>query len=255
MDASAIPVVIICRDRLRSLVKLVEWCEMAGHTEIVLLDNASTYPLLLDYFEASKHEVVRLGRNSGPQAAWKSGLVRQRWRRRWYIVTDPDVVPAEECPLDVVRFMHDVMQRHTDVLKVGLGLKTDDLPLHYPNAEAARTIEGEFYLPERLVEPRVYRSPVDTTYALYRPGRRFDIQSALRLSPPFMARHLPWYEDPTCLSDDEAWYQAHAEKWNNWHTGELSGWLSSNVERVKRGEPEDVPRPTATSRVKRLLRR
>ena len=62
---SGVPIIINCRDRLGSLVELVDYLERAGQDRIYLLDNDSAYPPLLEYLAHSPHEVVRLGRNAG----------------------------------------------------------------------------------------------------------------------------------------------------------------------------------------------
>lgn len=251
ISSANVPVVINCRDRLQPLRRLIEWLEQAGHQRIVLLDNNSSYPPLLDYLGASPHEVVRLAYNAGPRAPWISGHV-DRLQAKWYVATDPDVVPTEDCPLDVVCVMHDVLMKHRRFSKVGLGLKLDDLPDHYQFAREVRIIESEYYQPERKLAEHIYRSPVDTTFALYRGGRPFTIDHALRLDHPYTARHLPWYENSEEPSAEERYYQSHAEgDWNTWRLQRLPDWLLPHVERVTRGDllppPSDL-RMTALAR-------
>ncbi len=65
MTPEQFPVIITVRDRVTSLRQLVEWLEAAGQRELYLLDNASTYPPLLEWLSQSRHTVVRSERNSG----------------------------------------------------------------------------------------------------------------------------------------------------------------------------------------------
>ena len=52
------PIFINCRDRITCLSVLVDWLEKAGHENIYLLDNDSSYPPLLEYYEQTPHTVV-----------------------------------------------------------------------------------------------------------------------------------------------------------------------------------------------------
>ena len=45
-----IPVFIICRDMVTPLGDLVAWLERNGHQRLILVDNASTYPPLVEYY-------------------------------------------------------------------------------------------------------------------------------------------------------------------------------------------------------------
>src|SRR5215469_1260868 len=98
MDALSIPVYITVRDRVSDLRRLVAWLERAQHRNIVLMDNASTYEPLLAYLGDSPHEVVYLSQNLGSRALWRSGLVPNEP----FVLTDPDIIPTEDCPLDAV---------------------------------------------------------------------------------------------------------------------------------------------------------
>jgi hypothetical protein len=44
------PIFVNCRDRLESLLALLDFLERAGQEQIYLLDNDSTYPPLLEYY-------------------------------------------------------------------------------------------------------------------------------------------------------------------------------------------------------------
>ena len=43
------PIFVIVRDLLSPLQQLLDWLERAGHDRIILVDNASTYPPMLEY--------------------------------------------------------------------------------------------------------------------------------------------------------------------------------------------------------------
>ena len=219
-----VPIFVPVRDRVTPLRSLVDWLERAGHQEIWLVDNASTYPPLVEYLDASPHQVVRLGRNFGHRAPWLSGTVQRIASDRYFVITDPDIVPDDDCPLDAVDHFRSLLERYPAIDKVGFGLRIDDLPDTYPLAPAVREWEARFWSDE--VEPGVFRADIDTTFALYRPlGRRHQEDRALRTGAPYVARHQPWYSNPAALSEDDLYYREHADtSIANWDRDELPRW-------------------------------
>jgi len=110
----------------------------------------------------------------------------------WFVYTDPDVVPISTCPLDAVAHLRMLLERFPDRPKAGLGLYIDDLPAGHPQITWERRLVSE----AGRLAPAVYAAPVDTTFALYRPGSAFTYE-ALRTAAPYLLRHVPWYvSDP-----------------------------------------------------------
>jgi hypothetical protein len=218
------PVFIPVRDRVTSLRTLIDWLETAGHEEIWLVDNASTYRPLLDYLDSTTHRVVRLDRNLGHRSPFLSGVVQREAAGRYFVITDPDVVPDEHCPPDAVAHFREILDRYPEIDKVGFGLRIDDLPPDHPLAADVVAWESRFWADE--VEPGVYRADIDTTFALYRPlDRRHREDRALRTGAPYLARHLPWYVSPADVTDEDRWYRDHAEPSTaNWDRDDLPRW-------------------------------
>jgi hypothetical protein len=212
------PVFINNRDRLSPLRQLVSWLEAIGHDEITLVDNDSSYPPLLEYYERSAHRVVMLGVNLGKEAVWASGVLDEMPPRGPYVVTDPDIVPVEECPDDALEMFADVLERYPNIDKVGFGLKIDDLPDHYRFKEQVQSYEGRYW--EREVEPGLYEAPIDTTFALHRAGTGYQRDRCLRTGPPYVARHTSWYSDSENLPEEELYYAARARSDTTHWTGE-----------------------------------
>lgn len=224
-----IPVFINTRDRVAALSALVEWLERAGTERIVLVDNASTYPPLLAYLDRSPHAVVRLKENLGQNAPWRGRVIEQFvGPDERYVETDPDVVPDENCPPDAVAHFSALLDRYPDVDKVGFGLRIDDLPDHYQHAEAVRRWERAFWRDE--AEPGVFRAPIDTTFALYRPRRPPAMEPALRTGPPYVARHLPWYANSSRPDRELRYYLAHAQPGiNNWDDERIAERVANHI--------------------------
>lgn len=213
---ASVPTIIICRDALSDLRKLVDWLERAGHQEVILLDNASTYPPLLQYLRDSPHHVVRLDGNMGHEAPWSSGLVAALGKRP-FVVSDPDVLPDESCPYDAVDHFQDLLLRFPNFDQAGFGLHIDDLPEEYPHRDAVVRWESPFWTDE--VDPGTFAAHIDTTFAVYRPGTGYKVTEALRTGPPYTARHLPWYRDPRRPDAETEYYFRHRRNdvgyWNH----------------------------------------
>ncbi len=211
-----IPVIIICHNMLSDLVQLVRWLEDTGHQNVFLLDNASSYPPLLDYLTAAQHEVVRLRENMGHVAPWESGLVGRLGSQRPFIVSDPDILPEPWCPTDASVYFQALLLRHREFDKAGFGLRTDDLPEHFPHRETVLRWERPYW--EKELSAGVYAAHIDTTFAVHRPGTPYKVTEALRTGAPYLARHLPWYRDPRRPDTETAFYFSHRRQdigyWN-----------------------------------------
>lgn len=201
-DYQAIPILVNVRDRVTPLRALVDWLERAGQERIVLLDNASTWPPLLEYLEQSPHEVVRLDRNWGNQSIWKANLLP---RNEWFVFTDPDVVPTEDCPLDAVAHLRELLESHHAYIKAGLGLYLDDVPETMPHLAWERSLVAS----NMEIAPGAFGGNimVDTTFALHRPAAWYTLRG-IRCGYPYQARHTSWYvREP---SEEDRYYLAHA---------------------------------------------
>lgn len=204
-----VPVIIISRDRLDCLRQLVDWLERTpGIGTIHIVDNASTWPPLLEYLDRSPHMVHRLEVNLGHHAPWVIGLVASVSDAP-FVVTDPDVIPDAACPPDAIDHFAGILERHPDTDKVGFGLRIDDLPNAFAHRDAVVRWESKFWTDE--VEPGVFRADIDTTFALYRPGRDHKTFNAVRTGAPYTARHLPWYTPTNAPTAEDIYYREHAD--------------------------------------------
>lgn len=209
MDYRQIPIYITVRDRVSDLTRLVTWLEQAGSQRIVLLDNASTYEPCTEYLRHTPHIVERLP-NYGSRSIWRANLVPLD---QYFVLTDPDVVPINACPNDLVERLYYLLTRR-DYTKAGAGLYLDDVPTTLPSYQW----EQELVADRRRIWPGAYDSLVDTTFALYRPNSDFCYE-AIRSGYPYQLRHSSWYTQSDELSDEDRYYLEHA---NTGSTG--SSW-------------------------------
>jgi hypothetical protein len=225
------PIFINCRDRVTSLRDLVAWLDRSGHENIVMVDNDSTYGPLLDYYDTTPHQVLRLGRNVGPMAIWETGLL-DGIGPDGYVITDSDVIPDEGAPPDSLARFAELLARYPEVDKVGFGLRIDDIPESCRFHSDVLAWEAKFWSEE--IEPGVYRADIDTTFALYRCTVRSHTYRALRTGTPYVARHMPWYVDSAHPGDEEEYYERHAVAgMTNWSARELPGELRAQIDAIK----------------------
>jgi len=198
-------VYIINRNRVTSLRRLVKWLLEANTDRVVILDNASDYPPLVDYYEhemPKEVDLVYVNENLGPHSLYKLGLVEEE--KRDYIMTDSDVVPSECCPKDLITKMQEVLARHANRCKCGPSLRTDNIPDTVPWKDRLIRENADFW--RTRLDHECFAAAIDTTFALYRYGRWAgpDPAAGIRLDFPYVAEHLPWYVYP--LTEEEIYY-------------------------------------------------
>lgn len=210
-----IPIVINNYNRLTSLCKLIDALTSRGYNQIYIIDNNSTYPPLLKYYESCPFTVFRLKENLGFKALWKSEL-KHRFCRDYYIYTDSDVVPSEFCPDDFIDYFFSELKKRPLTRKIGFSLRIDNLPDSYSHKEKVINWEKQFYT---RLKGGLYRAPIDTTFALYRPYAglsRSRSVKAYRTAHPYQAEHLPWYINSAKMPDEEKYYVRHSRQATTW---------------------------------------
>jgi hypothetical protein len=196
----------------RGFRRLVAWLRIAGHDNVTVIDNASTWPLLQEFYAQSPElMVVRLTENKGPYAFWELGMHKQQTAP--FVVTDPDVVPTATCPHNLVGRMCEALEELPDAVKVGPSLRIDNLPPHYRLRDEVIEWEQQFWQ-HPLNGLGAYEALLDTTFALYRPrSEAWPPQGThYRLAPPYSVEHVPWYEDSTHESAEHTHYKLRAKR-------------------------------------------
>ena len=211
-----IPIIINSYNRLSYIVEITSYLTDRGYKNIYIIDNASTYPPLLDFYKKCPFRIFFLNENVGHLSLWKSGLYK-KFIRDYYVYTDPDVIPIKECPEDFLLHFQNTLRKYKEVKKVGFSLKIDDIPDNY--AQKRQVIEWESLHYKNKIGNDYYLAPIDTTFALYRPwawGGVNERYKNLRTEYPYTAKHLPWYEDSANLSDESLFYIKTIKKSTHW---------------------------------------
>ena len=154
--------------------------------------------------------VIRLQKNFGFKALWRSNVLEQLKISTPYVYTDPDVLPIERCPKDFVKRLMELLDSNHELRKVGLGLVWEDIT--YFGKEYVQLASKDFYTDKNRIDDGVYFAPMDTTFALYSNVRHYNLRFSLRTTGDFRAYHLPWYFDYDNLPEDEKYYVDHADR-------------------------------------------
>lgn len=212
-DWQDVPIFINSRDRVGVLRKLINWLLKAGYRNVIILDNNSTYPKLLEYYskleEDSRVKVVLLKKNLGYKAIWLSNILEDMKISTPYVYTDPDVLPIDECPKDFMKRLIEVLDSNHEIRKVGLSLLWEDITID--DKEKHRRREFDFFKRGNIGDNVSYAN-VDTTFALYSNLRIYSLRFSLRTYGDFRLRHLPWYFNYKKLPEDEKYYLEHADR-------------------------------------------
>ena len=164
-----IPVFIISYDRLTLLKTLIASLEKVGISNIHIIDNASTYPPLLEFYKETEYDVIYVGENLGSRVFWKSEIF-DKYRDDFYVVTDSDLELVDDCPDDLIPFLFRTLKKYPFVRKVGVSLKIDDIPETSVLGKDVKEWENQFFKAP-IKGANAYYASVDTTFAIYLPDR------------------------------------------------------------------------------------
>ena len=210
-----IPIIINNRNRLTYLQQLINSLEKRGYNNIFIIDNASNYVPLLDYYNALPYKVFKLNKNVGHYALWDTNIYEQ-FKNDYYVYTDSDIELTEECPDDFMVLLYILINKYRTIKKVGFSIKIDDLPDYYPFKKEVLEWETKFHIKKK--EKLAYWADIDTTFALYKPNsfRGKQMFKALRTNYPYQIRHLPWYENHQTLTEEQKYYYQNIQTSTYW---------------------------------------
>jgi hypothetical protein len=209
-----IPIIINNRNRLYFLKKLLNYLECKKYSNIIIIDNQSTYIPLIEFYNKCKYKIIRLQKNLGYLALWKIDFFN-KIKDNFYVYTDPDILPTEDCPHDFIEYFLDFMNKKTDLEKVGFSLKIDDLPIN-DNYNNIIKNEKKFWR-TKIPGTNFFDAPIDTTFALYRPHTYGGYWlNCARSDSPYLARHLSWYDDKD--KQEELFYYSNIKKNSSFYT-------------------------------------
>lgn len=222
--AQDIPILIPCFNAVTYARSMVAQLRARGMRNILLIDNASTYPPMLDYLSrpADGVRVIALGENLGPRHILTDPL-NFAMLPEVFCLTDPDLEFNPRMPADFVAHLLRA-SHHLKCGKVGLALDI---------ADRDAMVQDDFLIegPQKIWEHEarfwryragelpggdpVYTAEIDTTFALYNkryfaPEPLAMFLRAMRVGGAFTCRHRPWYRDNGLPIAEETYYRETA---------------------------------------------
>lgn len=213
-----IPIIIINYNQLTFLKKLIDFLTDRNFTNIVIIDNNSDYPPLMQYYQSlpDQIKIEYQPDNTGHLVLFKKQELRHKYCKGFYVVTDSDIIPNPALPQDFMKILVSYLMKYFNkVTKVGFALDINDIPEYFPLKEKVLQWEKKFWKDE--IENDAFFANIDTTFALYKPQypekfSNVDFFSGIRLGGDFSSKHGGWYIDPQNMTEDQEYYY---EKSNN----------------------------------------
>ena len=219
-----IPVYVPCFNNPSYLEMMVDQLVGLGFCNVVVIDNGSTFPPMLSYFEQLPESVslIRQLQNRGPRDLFTDPTNYAQLPDH-FCLTDPDLQFNPDLP---ATFLDDLIEATETyrIGKAGFALQISDhenmLQRKFPIGSQEYFIwewEEQFWktpLSRTRSGDQIYRAEVDTTFALY--NKKYfdptypDCLKAVRIADRLACRHLPWYRDNLLTPDERDNYRATA---------------------------------------------
>lgn len=199
---------VVNRNLVTTLKNTAEFLQKEPRVEVVVFDQVSTYPPLLDYYKESGITVVYSQINGGPNSVWGPDL-RPHFNNSHFIIADSDCL-YDGVPSDWLDKMLHVLNT-TSIFKVGFSLEIDDLP-DTEIANQAKIWERRYWTEKTDLG---WKAHVDSTFCLYRPNSSF-AYDAIRLDKPYCIKHAPWYLTNDNITEEWLYYIDNATGLSTW---------------------------------------
>lgn len=224
------PVIVNSFNQPTYLKQIVEKFGAVSVADLLIIDQASTNPELLDFLSDIKGTatVIKLSENHGPHWFFMQGMALKM--PQFYAYTDPDLRFRDDLPVD---FLDQLVALADDLgaTKIGSALDVSDIEdtIVYDIEIAGKKCttldwEAQFWskkVPDDQYE--IYQAAVDTTFALY--NRRYfdrylkhyrdvnlydcmDTPGSFRIAGPFSVIHLPWSRSDPMTAQERDFYHS-----------------------------------------------
>jgi len=230
----SIPIIIVNYNQLDSTRNLIDTLIKREFSNIVIIDNKSSYPQLLAYYDQIENNpkitLHRLTENVGHMVLWLRKDILEMYSSGYFVLTDPDIMIEDDVPNDFMTIFIKLLNKHINVRKVGFSLRIDDIPDHYPNKEKVINWEKQFW--KTKVEDGHFLAKIDTTFALYRPSFIYDsngFESAVRTKKPYISKHMGWYINYSDPTKEQKFYFETANSSSSWLSDEKGNLLSNRA--------------------------
>ena len=189
------PVLVISYNNHHFVEHTVAQLRQASVQDIVVLDNASTWPESQRWLSGLQGcTLIRNPQNYG-HLAWHRPEIFDRLPPR-FAVTDPDLLFHPQLPADFLQVLCDLAEQ-LNAQKVGFALDIGDSEQMFSDSDyhLGQSIvewERQFWLqPVRHDTLQLFLARIDTTFHVY--NKTGNPRVHLRAAGNYTVKHLPWY--------------------------------------------------------------
>jgi glycosyltransferase involved in cell wall biosynthesis len=209
-----IPIIISCFNDYTYLKKMIEQLLKFELKNIIVIDNGSSFPPLLNYLREIEGyvTVIYLKKNIGPRFFYTDetffSLLPQ-----YFCVTDPDLEFNKNLPTKFISYLIELTEEFK-VGKAGFSLDISDIDQMVQEKFNKKVgyfkiweWEKQFWL--HLLRDNIYRANIATTFAVYN-KKYFDRNKpdiAVRVAGDYTCKHLPWYKNNKLPKEEENYYR------------------------------------------------
>jgi len=184
--------VIISFNQYTYVSKMVKQLEKYTN-DIVVIDNNSTFPKLLDYYKNEyKYSLIKMDTNYGHKVYDKS--IFNKIFGDIYILTDPDLEFNKNLPDNFISELINI-SNYFQAEKVGFALLIDSLDIRQDVKAFDKSIVDweKQYWTYKLYYPNheIYNAALDTTFCLINKQNK---GGHYRVAGNYTCKHLPWHE-------------------------------------------------------------
>lgn len=203
------PIILTNMNRFGTCKKMVDdLFNLNGNSRITIIDNASTYPPLLKWYDEIKTDVaiIRNPENLGPWTFFYGGNFSSV-PDEYYIYSDADLELNPKMPYNWQEIMLENINKYSR--KASLVLRLDDIPDSYEFKSNIINHQSVCWYDSGT--PDLYRAITDMTFSMDKKsnGHRYE---SMRLGGDFACRHIPWYIDFNNISEEEIYYLEHINR-------------------------------------------
>jgi len=213
-------------------MQLVYKLHSMGYDNLIIIDNQSTDLITPLFLKNCGYKYWVANKNYGHNVIWDLDILDKfGYKDSYYVYTDCDVIPHDDCPSDFMEVFYNILITFSNIDKVGFGLEYKNLPNHYKRKKDVETWEMQYWISSNVdlkLQVPFYKAAIDTTFALYAPEKSKHSLNAIRTGNPYVAKHLPWYENSskpyfelenyrkTILPNESSWETPELNKIRLW---------------------------------------
>jgi glycosyltransferase involved in cell wall biosynthesis len=182
---------------------------------IIIVDNCSTYPKMIEYLETIEKnvKVFRMEKNYGHNVH-KENIIQSFIDSDIYCITDPDLRFNTKLPENFIETFAELTEIH-NAERVGFALDiTTDIrdDIHY-QGKLIKEWESNFWN-DKIEHPSLvlYKAAIDTTFCLINKKYTSEEPTHIRVAGDFTCVHRPWltYSKTEVPEEELNYYMQHA---------------------------------------------